>query len=107
MSADKKISFEIKATHPCLAGHFPGNPVVPGVVILDEVVQVILQQFSGYKVVGFSRVKFLVPLLAEQEVVVQVGERVGMSNEISKIKFTSICNNVLIAQGELKLEKLS
>ena len=34
-------SFEIyraiRTDHPSLAGHFPGNPIVPGVVILEEV----------------------------------------------------------------------
>lgn len=105
MTADKKISFEIKATHPCLAGHFPGNPVVPGVVILDEVTQVILRQFSSCKVIGFYSVKFLVPLMAEQKVVVQIGEQVDMSHEFSKIKFTASFNDALIVQGEVKLEK--
>ena len=28
----------IRADHPSLPGHFPGAPLVPGVVILDEVI---------------------------------------------------------------------
>ena len=57
----------IPANHPALPGHFPGHPVVPGVVLLDAVVQA-LAQHAGYatRVTGFPAVKFLAPLLAQR-----------------------------------------
>jgi len=35
------VPVRIAADHPALAGHFPGHPVVPGAVLLDEVLYVI------------------------------------------------------------------
>jgi|ERR1700680_4695065 3-hydroxyacyl-[acyl-carrier-protein] dehydratase len=31
----------IAAEHPALAGHFPGAPIVPGVLLLDETVRAV------------------------------------------------------------------
>jgi predicted LPLAT superfamily acyltransferase/3-hydroxymyristoyl/3-hydroxydecanoyl-(acyl carrier protein) dehydratase len=39
-------TLKIDAGHPALAGHFPGAPVLPGVVLLDETVRA-LEQASG------------------------------------------------------------
>jgi 3-hydroxyacyl-[acyl-carrier-protein] dehydratase len=33
--------------HPSLAGHFPGHPIVPGVVLLDRVVWLAQSQLGG------------------------------------------------------------
>jgi 3-hydroxymyristoyl/3-hydroxydecanoyl-(acyl carrier protein) dehydratase len=56
----------IAAGHPSLAGHFPGNPVVPGVVILDEVLRALAAWWPEYQPVGLPVVKFLEPLQPEQ-----------------------------------------
>jgi 3-hydroxyacyl-[acyl-carrier-protein] dehydratase len=53
----------ISVDHPSLAGHFPGHPVVPGVVILGEVMNVIRQTVRGtIEFVGLPSAKFMSPL---------------------------------------------
>jgi 3-hydroxymyristoyl/3-hydroxydecanoyl-(acyl carrier protein) dehydratase len=53
-----EFDFSIGADHPSLAGHFPGNPVVPGVLLLDQVFQELLrltgQEFSRLQQVKFA-----------------------------------------------------
>lgn len=34
----------IAAEHPALAGHFPGAPILPGVLLLDELVRAVEQE---------------------------------------------------------------
>jgi 3-hydroxyacyl-[acyl-carrier-protein] dehydratase len=31
------LMLQFSANHPCGAGHFPGNPIIPGALLLDEV----------------------------------------------------------------------
>ncbi len=85
--------FRIPATHPSLAGHFPGNPVVPGVVLLDEVAAA-LRRHHGRRIAGFSQVKFVAPLLPEQTAVLQL----ELTDE--RLRFRVLRDDVLIASGE-------
>jgi 3-hydroxyacyl-[acyl-carrier-protein] dehydratase len=35
------VPLQVAADHPALPGHFPGSPIVPGVVLLDETLHAI------------------------------------------------------------------
>lgn len=54
--------FTIPAEHPALPGHFPGRPVVPGVVLLDHAVGAVLAALSGRSAAGLPTVKFIRPV---------------------------------------------
>ncbi|MGA2548971.1 MAG: hypothetical protein ABSF50_02390 [Burkholderiaceae bacterium] len=57
------------ADHPTAAGHFPGNPVIPGAVLLDEVVKILNAHGLAFGT-GFSlqSAKFLHPVRPGQRV---------------------------------------
>jgi len=52
----------IPADHPALAGHFPGDPIVPGVVLLEEIMQALAEAGGEYRLRGIPLVKFITPL---------------------------------------------
>ena len=57
----------VPADHPALPGHFPGQPIVPGVVILDLVQRAIEAQTGMTAArLKMGQVKFLQPLLPDE-----------------------------------------
>jgi acyl-coenzyme A synthetase/AMP-(fatty) acid ligase len=68
--------FCIAAGHPALPGHFPGRPIVPGVLVLDHVIQT-LRERTGRDVARLPRVKFASPLLPEEAARIEFTPREG------------------------------
>ncbi|MBK8284678.1 MAG: hypothetical protein IPK97_07160 [Ahniella sp.] len=61
---NRRISrFMIGDSHPSLAGHFPGRPLVAGVIVLEEVQNALSTFWPGRVLAAFPQVKFVSPLL--------------------------------------------
>ena len=71
--SQSRIAFSISPDHPALPGHFPGNPVVPGVVILDVVRRAAEPSFGpGLRITRLPQIKFVRPLLPGQAAAVDL-----------------------------------
>lgn len=55
----RRLDFEVRipADHPSLRGHFPGNPIVPGVVLLDGVIANV-EAATGRRISRVAQAKF-------------------------------------------------
>jgi len=87
----------IAADHPALPGHFPGRPVVPGVVVLDRVAAAIEREY-GARIVALPQLKFVALLLPEEEAELRVEEKAG------RLHFNVLRNGVPVASGIVETE---
>jgi acyl-coenzyme A synthetase/AMP-(fatty) acid ligase len=76
--ADADAAITIGADHPAFNGHFPGQPILPGVVLLSLVMQALARQPSRQARLGatpvIEAVKFLAPVAPGARLQVQLAE---------------------------------
>lgn len=93
------MQFSIPADHPSLPGHFPGHPVVPGVVVLEEVLAALAARLDALpSTLTLVQVKFVQPLLPEQ-----IAE-IALEGAAPAWRFQVRRADALIASGSLRLE---
>lgn len=70
-------AFRVAAGHPAFDGHFPGRPVLPGVVLLDEVLAAIARETGHIAPCRLGRVKFVSPVVPGEEVAILLAPPTG------------------------------
>lgn len=93
-----ETAIAVDPAHPALAGHFPGSPVLPGVVVLDQVACA-AEAWLGRPlvIVGMPQVKFVSPLLPGQSA------RIRLRHEAGRIDFEVDRDGSTVARGVLRL----
>jgi 3-hydroxymyristoyl/3-hydroxydecanoyl-(acyl carrier protein) dehydratase len=97
----------IDAAHPALPGHFPGDPLVPGVILLEQVALAI-RAWRGQRMARVLEAKFMAPLLPAQTATLRLTEaapngsnpgRTNLDNPDKRIRFEIRHDNSLLARG--------
>ena len=94
------MQFSVPHDHPCLPGHFPGQPIVPGVVVLDHVLAAIEQAHGALGALRLPQVKFLQPLLPGEPARVELLPA-GDSDGTPRWRFRVWRDATLLASGEV------
>lgn len=95
MDASLRMQFSIPADHPSLPGHFPGRPIVPGVVLLDRVLEAIESRHGPLGPLRLPQVKFVQPLLPGETACID------LDGVAPRWRFRVTRGETLLASGEV------
>jgi 3-hydroxymyristoyl/3-hydroxydecanoyl-(acyl carrier protein) dehydratase len=80
--------------HPSLKGHFPGNPVMPGVVLLEKVLMACKEWEPKRQTVGLQSVKFHRPVRPGDSVAIMLERK-----NKDKAHFRCIVEKQIVSTG--------
>ena len=85
--------------HPSLPGHFPGHPIVPGVLLLAEIFAQLTKVHPGFGVAALEQAKFLRPVRPSE--VVALASRMG---EGGRVHFTGMLGDEAAFHGVARMQ---
>lgn len=96
----------VSASDPWMAGHFPGNPVMPGVLILEAMCQAggVLVNLSDDKparyLAGLDKVRFRKRVIPGDQLVVQ-GRVLKRKLNMIKMEVSATVDGMLVAEAQI------
>ncbi|MGH8474334.1 MAG: hypothetical protein ACRER2_00935 [Methylococcales bacterium] len=99
MAESFERKFQLSAQQPCFEGHFPNDPIVPGVMLLDMVRIITREWKPNTRIKALSNVKFHLSLHPEESFTITI-------TETRKLLLHFVCHrgDQDIASGALTLE---
>jgi len=93
------IPWTVPKDHPAFSGHFPGNPILPGVVLLDVTLHAIATATGiSLDVYLINSVKFLSPALPNDALLIEY-----RLLDNGTIHFDIVCGPRKIANGRIMI----
>jgi 3-hydroxymyristoyl/3-hydroxydecanoyl-(acyl carrier protein) dehydratase len=94
-----RVQRRIEADHPAFEGHFPDAPLLPGVVLLAEVLEAVIS--AGWAApVQIASAKFLAPVRPGSTIVIELAVPPGEQNATFDVR----CGDACVATGRLTRE---
>jgi AMP-binding enzyme len=103
--AQHRGAHTIAAGHPALPGHFPGDPVVPGVTLLARVADALRARYPHSVPAELLHARFRIPLRPEEPFAIEAREHEGrVTFEVTRAEGAGK-RGALIASGEWRMER--
>jgi 3-hydroxyacyl-[acyl-carrier-protein] dehydratase len=108
-SVNARTSFD--ANDPMFAGHFPGNPIVPGVIVTEALAQAAgIAAAAGYSenerpiflLSAIRTMKFLRPVRPDEQIDLRA-EKIAATEGLIQFKVMASVKGTTVAEGQLVL----
>lgn len=105
-TAALQVTRDIAADHPAFAGHFPGQPLLPGVLLLAEVFEAVRASAALSALLGpcpgIAAAKFLAPVRPGSRLTISLQPAGAPARQVT---FELRCAEVPVASGKLVAEQ--
>lgn len=99
MKPDVILPFVVPQQHPCFPAHFPGQPIVPGALLMQWIFAQIRNQYCNYSIVTIKSMKFLKSLHPGDDCRLQLEG----DPALLRLSIACYCHSDLVCKGVVEL----